>query len=745
MFGPGLQTGPIARTALQVRRGGGFALPTVASSTDDRDNAIAKSRPRVAGTASLYDLDELMFSSSGWFVIGTDNQPVKGVRVSSLEAGLSLVGEGAVATVVGRLRPEVRVVDVDLEGERGHVAAAEIAAWCRSRDLWCLLRPSGGADGRAHVFVVPGQADAELAEFVEQLRTRMRTSARAIDLRTSGHVRPLSSPHRHGGHTRPHGILRDQLRALLRHGWATAAATSPAGGTPRSQTQRGSTAALTPRPRRRTDLPAQWVTYLRTGAAPPHGGEDHSRSTDELLATVAMLRAGHTAETAWALITAAHPKAMVRARSSRRRWIAWVWNRAVEDDRAHSPAPKLDPDVAAALSAAQACLTNLMWATPPRQRKALLLVGHHVLDRMARANSRRVPVPERDLVKDTSLTDRKTIRSVLRRLNGPLGVLHTETWDPARKDNSSYEFEIPAPSGEGVRQIPPPSLHTPNGLPRYAPASPPPRGTWSQLPGHAHALWRTLLTTDRSLSPGELAALSGITEGPDQAPSPSQVRTTTTALTALAHAGLADCAADGTWIVRHAPSTELVERAATRYREIEEAVEAERAAYRAPGATWNLARARALKAQLSKERAWWGSLPSGEQAERRATWRGRFDQLSVLEQERVKATLARRRINAGVDERSRHDAWVDAMPAEEYVARAIERQRKYDALPPPLRQAHVAAWQRHRDKFGITRATMSGATRREHSELLPRGPAERDAAFLDEQLRVVEGAIEATA
>jgi hypothetical protein len=681
-----------------------------------------------------------MFSSSGWFVIGSDNQPVKGVRVASLEAGLALVGEGAVATVVGRLRPQVRVVDVDLEGERGHAAAEQLANWCRRKGLWHLLRPSGGADGRTHLFVIPGPADAALAEFVEQLRTQMRASSRAIDLRTSGHVRPLSAPHRHGGHTRPYGDLREHLRALRRHDWVTTA-TSPAAAQP----SRVGTAALTPRPRRRTDLPEQWITYLRTGVAPPHGGTDHSRSTDELLATVAMLRAGHTAETAWALITAAHPQAMVRARSSRRRWVSWVWNRAVEDDRAHSPALNVDPDVAAAIATARDGLTTLMWTLPPRQRRALLLVGHHVLDRMARANSRRVPVPERDLVEDTCLTDRKTIRGVLRLLNGPVGLLHTDAWDPAKKDSSSYEFEIPEASGRGVREIPPPSLHTPKGLQGCAPASPPPRGTWSQLTGQAHAIWRTLLSSDTPLTPEQVAQLSGISERPDHAPTPSQLRSTTKALSDLAAAGLADCAADGTWVVRHAPTTELVERAAARHHEIAETVASERAAYRAPSATWNLARARALKAQLSKERAWWGSLTPAEQARRRATWRGKFDQLSVLEQERIKATLARRRINAGVDEPSRHDAWIDALPAEEYVARTIERQRRYEALPPPLRQAHVAAWQRHRDRFGIPRSTTTGAARREHSALLPHGPAERDAAFLDEQLRVVDGAIEASA
>ena len=90
-----------------------------------RDAAHPDAVRRVADTASLRDLDELMFKPSGWFAIGADNQYVKGVRISSLEAGLSLVGEGQVATVVGRLRPHLRVVDIDLAGERGHAAAEQ--------------------------------------------------------------------------------------------------------------------------------------------------------------------------------------------------------------------------------------------------------------------------------------------------------------------------------------------------------------------------------------------------------------------------------------------------------------------------------------------------------------------------------------------------------------------------------------------------------------------------------------------
>ena len=698
-----------------------------------RDAAHPDAVRRVADTASLRDLDELMFKPSGWFAIGADNQYVKGVRISSLEAGLSLVGEGQVATVVGRLRPHLRVVDIDLAGERGHAAAEQLASWCRREDLWCLVRPSGGADGRSHLFIAPGDRVEGLAAFVDQLRSSMRASTQAIDLRPSLQVRPLSAPHRHGAHPRPYGDLRAALRALR----AQQAGTTPNTAPSQPRKARGSTGgsvALTPRPRRRVDLPEPWANYLRTGVAPPHYGSDHSRTTDELRATAALVRAGHTAETAWTLVTAAHPNAMVRARAKKRRWIAWVWNRAVEDDHAHTPVTGTDPAVEAAIAGARARLADLMWTIPVRRRRALLLVGHHVLDRMARANTRRVPVPERDLVEDTGLTDRKTIRNALRLINGLVGELHTEAWDPSLRDSSSYEFEIPCAQEQGLWQIPPPSPHTPL-----------PRGTWTQLPGYAHALWRTLVTHTGPLSPADLAQCSGITERPEERPTPSQLRSTTQGLTELSRAGLADCTADGTWIARNAPATEHIERAAARHKEIAETVAGERAAYRAPAATWNLARARALKAQLSKERAWWNGLDASERVERRIEWASRFDRMSVVDQEHVKAQLARRRVGAGVDEAERHGAWANALAAHDYLERSIRRHQQYASLAPPLQVAAAQSWQRHRDRFGIGRGPTGSTTRHEHAELLPSGPRVRDAAFLDEQLRVIACAIEESA
>lgn len=94
--------------------------------------------------------------------------------------------------IVGRLRPQVRVVDVDLEGARGDAAVELVAAWCRQKDLWHLVRPSGGGHGRAHVFVAVDELAAELEIHVAQIREQLRGTRRALDVRDT--VRPLSSP-----------------------------------------------------------------------------------------------------------------------------------------------------------------------------------------------------------------------------------------------------------------------------------------------------------------------------------------------------------------------------------------------------------------------------------------------------------------------------------------------------------------------------------------------------------------------
>jgi len=86
-------------------------------------------------------------------------------------------------------------------------------------------------------------------------------------------------------------------------------------------------------------------------------------------------------------------------------------------------------------------------------------------------------------------------------------------------------------------------------------------------------------------------------------------------------------------------------------------------------------------------------------------------------------------IAAGVDEPARHDHWLDAQSMDGYLERSVHRQAWFEALPPPLQQAHAAAWARHRARFGISRGTVLAQSRREHADLLPSGRAVRDEAF----------------
>ena len=188
--------------------------------------------------------------------------------------------------IVGRLRPQVRVVDVDLEGARGDAAVELVAAWCRQKDLWHLVRPSGGGHGRAHVFVAVDELAAELEVHVAQIRAQLRGTRRALDVRDT--VRPLSSPHRSGAATKPFGNLSEALLGLRRHPWATM---------PHKPRKRRSgapvsaTAAIPIRRRHRTDLPGPWRDYLAHGALPLIRVDDpeHPRSNYEATATAVLL------------------------------------------------------------------------------------------------------------------------------------------------------------------------------------------------------------------------------------------------------------------------------------------------------------------------------------------------------------------------------------------------------------------------------------------------------------------------
>ncbi|MGL5856974.1 MAG: hypothetical protein ACRC35_00935 [Angustibacter sp.] len=671
-------------------------------------------------SAAVVALDGVLFAARSWFAIDATNRRVPAVVVPTLEAGLSLVGDGGVAAVVGRLREEVRVVDVDLAGDRGDTAAAAITDWCAREGLWHLVRPSGGGPGRAHVFVAHEGRLAELHRLVDELRGRLHAPATGLDVRAT--VRPLSSPHRSGASTTARGRLSEALTALRRHPWARQ---TPKGACSSPVSRDGGVEALSPARRRlRTALPPQWAGYLEHGTAPTVGGPDQTRSAVELVATAALLRAGHDVTTAWDAVTGSHPDAFTRARASKRRWIRWVWNAAVESDNAFAPTPRADPPIASAVADARARLTQLAWSLPPRQRPSLLLVGHTVLDRIERTNDLRIPVPERDLVLDTGITDRKTIRAQLRALHGPVGVLHTDTLDRTRRSDTSFEFDIPTIDVRSVSQIPPPCIHTPD----------PPAGTWSALPPGAHQLWRALLRERDPVDLDHLAQRALLTSSSTDDLSPRQARTTRAALTALAEAGLAHCTATGQWIARATPTAGHTRRTVAGRAVLEQAVAAERAAYRAPGHRWQTARAAALKANYAREVGWWNGLPRDDRARRRATWQARFAALSVHDQEQIKADLAERRLRAGVDEPTRHDHWLDNLSWDDYHHRSTTRAAAFAALPVPLRQAHTAAWARHRARYNISRGTPLAQSRREHAAALPLGADDRDTTFLDAQL-----------
>lgn len=312
------------------------------------------------------------------------NQRVPGVVVGSLPAGLGLLGRGEVASLVGRLRPGFRVVDVDVEGLPGHAIAEEVAGWCRARGVWVLLRPSGGADGRTHCFAAIGDHAAEFEEFVTGLRAAYGVARTRVEVRVL--VRPLSAPHRSGAETRPLGHLGDALKGLF-----AASCSSPlfsgqtrpgAGGEtgPTGGRGVGLGVALVPRRRRCRDVPPQWRVFLESGRRPVLGrveGGDYSRSTFEAIATACMVRAGWSVEQAWAAILGAHAGAMDHARAGGRdRWVRHVWNRAVEADTAspHPPAAvEVDPAVGVAVAAARERLRVLAWTVSPRQRVGVCL------------------------------------------------------------------------------------------------------------------------------------------------------------------------------------------------------------------------------------------------------------------------------------------------------------------------------------------------------------------------------------
>lgn len=673
-------------------------LPTVADGGVVSSTSPVVSFRRVPAVVS--QLDEVLFAPGGWFALSVGNERVPGVVVASLAAGLGLVGQGPVASLVGRLRPGFRVVDVDVEGLQGHAIAEEVAGWCRGRGLWVLVRPSGGADGRTHVFVAAVDHVAALEEFVAEVRAAYKVSRSRVDVRVM--VRPLSAPHRTGVETRPLGSVSAALADLLRRS-PTVVARQPS-----AASRAASSVPLVPRRRRHEDLPAVWQTFLETGARPrleEVEGKDYSRSTFEAMATSAMVRAGWTVEEAWAAVQAAHPLAMDHARRSQQRWVRHVWNRAVAADN-QAPAPALVPDVkvAAAIDAARARLRAMAWNIPTRQRPALLRVGYAVLDRMERTNSLRVPVPERDLVLDTGIKDRATIRTQLRRLHRGVGFLDTTTFIPTARATSSFEFEIPPQPhvGGGVPQILPPRSHTP--LPQRLPLD---------LPAAAWVMATVMaLAPGREWTIGDLVEECQLVDRSGGQASIKRIRLAREALAGLARAGVVACRSTGGWVFVPSLVADLRERDDT-WSDVLEQVASERREYRAGNTGgWQVARAAAIKRDRARQRAWWTGLAPIDRAARQTEYAIRFARWSVEDQHRFKVVAAQRSICEGTSPAARHQQWLYAMAPDDLGLVVVERAARFAALPQPLQVAYVRAWEAYRHDFDVPRGTWQVRSRR---------------------------------
>lgn len=655
------------------------------------------------GTSYAAAIDEAIFKRAGWFALGAGNVRIPHLVIATVASGLEMVAAGGrVATFVGELRAEFVVVDVDIDdANRGRALTHEVAAWCRGRGLWHVIRSSGGAPGRHHVFVRHGGHEAELRDLVEQLRGRGGLVYKQLEVRR--HVRPLSAPHRTGRFSRPTTDLKLALARLQEQDAGDASAPLSSKAARRRRASRTKLAEpLAPEPRQRREIPLEWRRYLATGEEPPLQG-DAGPSTYGARVTAVLLQAGYGVEEAWAEIAAAHPNALTHTRSparGRRWWITYVWNPAVLDDRAYrlehqlqrSPAPGRVTDL---VQTARRVLAAALWGWDHRSRHSIRLVGENLLDRAERTGQAIVPCPQRDLCLDTGLS-RPTVAKALQALHGVLGTLHA-TFDPAERERSSHTFEL-TPVVSGVGSDLPPVLHTPV-----------PAGCWHLLGPTAHSIWRSLAEPAQQREGLEgLARAAGLTPSQADDPTPDQMRTLRRHLTALAHAGLARCDIDGHWH-QHTEiwAPDQVERAAGARAPMAEQIARERYEYRnAPGSTWRRAHADAIAGERAKAaaryEAWRAGLSAEERRERARRYAERFHGLTTAAQARLKDVMAqRRRRRAGPTEAERHDAWCRSMSRLEYADRCAERTLAFEQLDGAEKAARVAAWTDHRDRWRI--------------------------------------------
>ncbi len=673
------------------------------------------SLPRTPDSAAA-DLDAALFQPTGWFCLNSGNQRVPGVRAGSLRAALALVGQGTVTTVAGLLRSEFCVVDVDAAGATGDAVRTALLAWCADRDLWALSRASGGGPGRCHVFCRPGVHRAALRAAVDHLRAEHGLSARAVDLRRQ--VRPLSAPHRTGAASPVPGGLRAALRALQALSGQPSQPLTAAQRPPRTV---GPPYEPLARPSRA--LPTCWQRYLEHGELPDAAADwaDRSNSTAERVATFWLVVSGLDEPAAWTAIAHAHPAAFTKARERGRSW--WrkhVWHHAGQAadswlSQQHQPSSPAGgrprPDPLAATAAARAALDQQWLSWGRDERHALRAVLEVLLDRMDRTGTTTVPCPERDLLLDTPLRSRNTIRTALQRLQVLGFGQRLATFVPGSPDpdHASHTFALDkgfcSSNGSAVRLLAPPTSHTP---PARVPRHP---GLWRLLGLPARHTYQAVLRYP-GMSVTELAPHAGLVHGPDSAPTSSQLRTLDGHLQTLAGLGLLQVEPDGTW--SPAVTAELglgvLRPGQAAQQAVDDAVSAEREAYRQrlrSSDMWarqrDAAHARAAKVAQRRQRAWWAGLTSDQREQRRYERTAVFAQLSLIEQAALKTRLAEQRRRAGVDEEQRRRDWIGAQPADAYAERVIECTVRFAGLPPTQQAASVATWQAHRDRFGLSR------------------------------------------
>lgn len=477
------------------------------------------------------------------------------------------------------------------------------------------------------------------------------------------------------------------------------------------------TAAEVSRRRARRPLDPVWERYLEHGVIPDVDVDVEKRSTVELMATTALVRAGVDVYDAWQMVLGAHVVAMRKARERGQAWwMRHVWNHAVRTDNAWlatnapvkpSPAPEETEGAwraRVAVHAARGALTVLQWSVPERQRPTWLMVVHAQLDRLAAAGELVAPCPERDLQVDTGI-DRKVVRAHLKTA-AALGLWElVDAFDPQQRATSSHMTQLDSrfDPESALSQSPPPVVHTP-----CTPHDPHLLRLLPTLPAGAHALWRTLPLAADPVSSSGAGQAAGLTSGPFAQPSDRQRVTIAAHLHTLAAAGLADQDTTGRWHRRDEPTEGVRAAAAATRAELLERVTAERRRYRNSGGheAWAAQRDASLARDVETGRAHFAALRPQEQQERRVAARARFFALSPVDQLQEKTRLAQRRgrvAGSGHVEAVAHRDWCTTLGEDEYARRSVGAQAWYQTLAPPLQRAYVTMWDEHRQRHGIPR------------------------------------------